>query len=76
MVRVKLLEQNALKEENEGVGLLLQFHERVVGADRIGGLHQDLFDHSIATGADALFHFHGLNHTEFLAVCHLFAGAD
>lgn len=55
---------------------LLQFHERVVGADGVHRLHADLFYGAVLGRADALLHFHSFNDADFLADGYGVAGAD
>ncbi len=45
---------------------LFQFDQRVVGADRVHGLDQDLFYDAVTGSADALLHLHGFHHAHFL----------
>ena len=60
----------------EADGALFQLHQQVVGADRIHWLDVDRLDHAIPGGSDALLHFHGFQHTEFVAGGDAGAGSD
>ncbi len=59
-----------------GERALFQFDQRVVGADGVHGLDQDLFDDAVAGGADALLHLHGLDNAHFLAGGDPLSGPD
>ena len=62
-----------LREDDGG---LFQFHQEIVGADRIHRLNVYRLDHAIPGGPDALLHLHGFQYTQFVAGGDAVSGSD